>query len=81
MTLRDDAWDRILTVLVNRGKFKLSELGFDNSQIHTVRRVCRTMRKKDWLIKESDQAAIWRAGPKAELLLDIDDDVLEASRM
>jgi hypothetical protein len=38
------------------------------------------MRKKDWLVKESDQAAIWRAGPKAELLLDIDDEVLEASR-
>jgi hypothetical protein len=38
------------------------------------------MREKGWLIKESKQAAIWRAGPKAELLLDIDDEVLEAAQ-
>ena len=80
MTLRDDVWDEVLTTLVNRGKFKVSELSFSRSQIHTVRRVLKEMEEKGWMMRESEQGAIWRVGSKGELLLDIDSETLEASK-
>lgn len=80
MTLRDDVWDEVLTTLVNRGQFKIKELPFDESQRHTVRRVLKEMEELGWLTRESEHASIWRIGSKAELLLDVDPDVVESSR-
>ena len=80
MTLRDDVWDTALMELKNRGKFKISDLPFEEEQRHTVRRVLREMDEKGWVTRESKQAAIWRLGPKAEMVLDVDPAVVEASR-
>lgn len=79
MTLRDDVWDEVLTTLVNRGKFKISDLPFDEGQRHTVRRVLRKMQEKGWLKRESEKAAIWRLGSKAEMLLDVSEEVVARS--
>lgn len=80
MTLRDDVWDEVLTTLTNRGAFKISDLPFQEKQRHTVRRVLREMEEMGWLRRESPQAAFWRIGSKAELLLNIDEEVLEEAR-
>jgi ribosomal protein S19E (S16A) len=80
MTLRDDCWDTVLTVLVDQGRFKLSELPFEDSQKHTVRRVVREMESKGWVERKSKHAAIWRIGPKGRLLLDVDQEVIEKSK-
>lgn len=66
--------------LKNRGKLKISELPFEEEQRHTVRRVLREMDDLGWVMRESDQAAIWRLGPKAEMVLDVSPEVVEASR-
>ena len=80
MTLRGDCWDTVLTILVEEGRFKLSELPFEDSQKHTVRRVVREMESKGWVERKSKQAAIWRIGPKGRLLLDVDEEVIEKSK-
>lgn len=68
-----------MTTLVNRGKFKLGDLPFEESQHATVRRVLKTMIELGWLKKESKGSSIYRLGPKAELLLDVDDETIEAA--
>lgn len=80
MTLRDEVWDECLTVLKSRGKLKISELSFDEEQRHTVRRTLREMESLGWVTRESEQAAIWRIGSKAELILDLDEDTIENSK-
>jgi DNA-binding IclR family transcriptional regulator len=80
MTLRDEVWDAVLMQLKNRGKFKISDLSFNKSQRHTVRRVLREMDELGWVRRESKQAAIWRLGSKAEMVLDVSPDVVEAAR-
>lgn len=80
MTLRDDIWDEVLLTLRNRGKFKISELPFEDNQRHTVRRALTEMEDMGWLYRESKQAAIWRLGNKAQLVLDVDDEIVAASR-
>ncbi|WP_199240728.1 hypothetical protein [Halorubrum sp. SP3] len=79
MTLRDRVWDASLTMLVNRGKFKLKELPVEESERHTARRVLRTMIELGWVKKESKHAAIYRLGPKGELLLDVDEETIQAA--
>jgi len=44
MTLRDDTWNAVLVQLRKTGQFKISDLPFDESKRHTVRRVLREMR-------------------------------------
>jgi len=80
MTLRDDIWDDVLFRLVHEGKFKISDLGYDESQRNTVRRVLREMEEQGWLSRESEQASIWRLGPKAEMLMSVDSDVIKDSQ-
>lgn len=80
MTLRDDVWDEVLTELANNGYFKISDLPFGEDQRHTVRRVLKEMEDKSWVRRDSPQAAIWRLGSKAELLLDVEPEVIERAR-
>ena len=80
MTLRDEVWDEVLFVLSSKGKFKISDLKFDKSQRHTVRRVLRQMENQGWLNRETEQAGIWRLGSRAEILLDVNDEVIEKSK-
>jgi len=80
MTLRDQVWDAVLMELKNRGKLKISDLPFDESKRHTVRRTLREMDELGWVMRESEQAAIWRLGPKAEMVLEVSPEVAEASR-
>lgn len=71
MTLRDQIWDAVLEELVRTGYFKISDLNFNESQRHTVRRVLKEMESLGWLERESDHAAIWRIGPKAQMHMNI----------
>lgn len=80
MTLRDEAWNTALEQIVRTGKFKLTDLPFKDSERHTVRRVLRQMEAFDWLQRESEHAAIWRAGPKAEMLMNLSSEKLELAR-
>ncbi len=80
MTVRDKVWDEVMTTLVNRGKFKISDLPFDDSTRHTVQRVLREMEEKGWVRRDSPHAGIWRVGSKAELLLNLSDETIENSK-
>ncbi|QPV64515.1 hypothetical protein I7X12_07855 [Halosimplex litoreum] len=80
MTLRDECWTIMLEQIVRTGKFKLGDLPLKDSERHTARRVARQMQEYDWLTRDSPSAAIWRAGPKAEMLLNLSEDKLELAR-
>lgn len=80
MTLRDEAWNTALEQIVKTGKFKLTDLPFKESERHTVRRVLREMEAYNWLARESEHAAIWRAGPKAEMLMNLSEEKLELAK-
>ena len=71
MTLRDEVWDAVLKQLVKTGKFKISDLPFDEGQRHTVRRVLREMEDIGWLRRENNRAATWRMGELAEMHLNV----------
>lgn len=64
MTLRDQVWDTTLVLLADSETFKLSDLGFDESERHTVRRVLQRMEELDWLSRETKNSSIWHKGPK-----------------
>lgn len=80
MTLRDEVWDEALTKLKRQGRFKISDLPFDDSERHTVRRTLRNMEDAGWLQRDSEQSPVWRLGSKAELILEADDELVERSR-
>lgn len=80
MTIRDDVWDAVIEQLITTGKFKLSDLPFDESKRHTVRRVLNEMEENNWLTRDSENAAIWRLGEKAKLCLNVKADTLQAAQ-
>ena len=80
MTLRDETWNTALEQVVRTGKFKLTDLPFNESEIHTCRRVLREMESYSWLERDSPHAAIWRAGPKAEMLMNLSEEKLRLAR-
>jgi hypothetical protein len=71
MSLRDSAWDAALEQIVKTGKFRIRDLPFEKSELTTVRRVAREMEGYDWLMRTSPSSPIWRAGPKAEMLMNL----------
>lgn len=73
MSLRDSAWDAALEQLVKTGKFRIRDLPFEESERTTVRRVAREMEGFDWLMRTSPSSPVWRAGPKAEMLMNLSD--------
>jgi DNA-binding IclR family transcriptional regulator len=73
MTVRDDVWDACIRLIVERGRFRISELPFEEGQRHTVRRVLKEMEKSGWLTRESPQGKTWYAGPDAKELLQLSD--------
>lgn len=77
MTLRDEVWNAVLKQLAQTGKFKISDLPFDDSQRHTVRRVLREMEQLYWLSRESTQAAIWRIGELGRLHLNVSPELIQ----
>lgn len=80
MTLRDEAWNVALDEIYRKGKFKLTDLPFKQSELHTVRRTCRELESHGWLYRESEHSAIWRAGPKAESLMNISPEKMKWAR-
>ena len=80
MTLRDQCWTTALEQIVRTGKFKIGDLPFKPSERHTCRRVLREMQDYGWLSRDSPSAAIWRAGPKAEMLMNLSEEKLELAR-
>lgn len=81
MTLRDEVWNAVLEQLVKTGSFRISDLPFDESQRHTVRRVLREMEDLGWLSRENKRAATWRVGEMAELHLNISAEKLEQAKV
>lgn len=77
MTLRDEVWNDVLKQLIKTGKFRISDLDFDESQTHTVRRVLREMEELGWLSRDSPRAAYWRMGELAELHLNVSEDTIK----
>lgn len=77
MTRRDEAWNAILEQLARTGKFKLTDLPFQENERATVRRVLRECEAYDWVYRTSEGSPIWRAGPKAELLMNFSEAKLE----
>jgi hypothetical protein len=77
MTLRDRVWSTVLIELRRRGKFRISELPFDEGERHTTRRVLKEMEEKGWLGRESPRAATWRIGELGELYLNVPEDHIE----
>ena len=80
MTLRDHVWNAVMKQLVKTGQFRISDLPFDESQRHTVRRTLREMEQMGWLSRENDRAATWRMGEQAELFLNVSPDKIKAAR-
>jgi hypothetical protein len=80
MTLRDSAWDAVLEQIIRTGKFKLNDLPFKENERSTVRRVCREAQGYGWLQRTSEGSSIWRAGPKAEMLMNLSEDKLRLAR-
>lgn len=71
MTLRDEVWDEVLRTLIKEGKFKISDLKFDESERHTVRRVLRHMEEQGYLRRDTPQAKIWRVGERGREILNL----------
>ena len=80
MTLRDTVWHETMQQLVKTGQFKISELPFDESQRHTVRRTLRKMETLGWLSRDSNRDATWRMGEQAELHLNVSAKKIEAAQ-
>lgn len=70
MTLRDQVWNATLDMLDERDEFKLSDLEFQESERHTVRRVLRRMEDYGWLDRRTPNSSIWQAGPKYESFIE-----------
>lgn len=63
-----------------RGKFRITDLPLEESQRHTVRRVLREIEEMGWVHRDSPRSSIWRLGPKAEMMLDVDSETVEESQ-
>lgn len=85
-TVRDECWHEVLLLITEEGRFKISDLPFDEGQRHTVRRVLKVMQEYGWLTRDPpDSGRIWYAGDlakdklqlksRAELLADPDFEV------
>lgn len=70
----------MLEQIVKTGKFKLNDLPFKPEERSTLRRVCREAEEYDWLYRESENSSIWRAGPKAEMLMNLSEEKLRLAR-
>lgn len=71
MTLRDEVWDAALEEIISEGKFLISDLPFEQSERHTVRRVLKELESKDWVTRNNPQSKTWRAGEKAKEMLQL----------
>lgn len=80
MTLRDSVWNAAMKQLVKTGRFRISDLPFNESQRHTVRRTLREMEQMGWLSRENDRAATWRMGEASELYLNVSVETIKESR-
>ena len=80
MTRRDEAWNSVLEQIARTGKFRLNDLPFKPEERSTLRRVCREAEEYDWLYRTSDSSSIWRAGPKAEMLMNLSEEKLRLAR-
>ncbi len=80
MTVRDQVWSAVLHEIRATGRFKISDLDFEDSQRHTVRRTLKEMESLGWLARTNNRAATWRIGPKAETHLNVSADHIRQAR-
>ena len=78
MVLRDAVWHSALEQLIDNGAFEFTDLPFETSEVFVVKRCVREMESCGWLSRESEQADVWRAGPKAEMLMSLGEEKIEA---
>ncbi len=79
MGQRDVVWSEVLQVVKSHGKFRTSDLEFEDEQRATVRRVLREIEKYGWLGRESKLDATWRLGEKGRKLLNVHPDIIKYS--
>ncbi|TKX86730.1 hypothetical protein EXE43_06780 [Halorubrum sp. SS5] len=77
MTLRDTTWHTVLLTLTRQDEFKLTDLGFKDSEKHTVKRCLRELEEYGWIERDSPQHSIWRAGPRFKALARVADERLD----
>ena len=80
MTLRDSVWNSALEQIERSGRFRMSDLPFNKNELASCRRVLREMEEYDWLQRTSTGSCIWRAGPKAEMLMNLSEEKLKLAR-
>lgn len=78
MTLRDEAWHTVFHTLTQKEEFKLTDLGFKDSEKHTVKRCLREMSDYGWIERDTPQHSIWRAGPRFKALARVADERLKS---
>lgn len=74
MTTRDAVWGAVIERIVEDGRFRVSDLPFDESKRHTVRRVLREMEDMEYLYRRDDSPQTWRAGENAKLHFDLSEE-------
>lgn len=79
MSRRDEVWSEVLQFVKSHGKFRISDLEFEDEQRATVRRVLREMEKYGWLGRNSQLDATWRLGEKGKKLLNVHPDIIRYS--
>ena len=63
MTLRERAWHvTLLTQLVQLEEFRRKDLGFEESERHTVQRALSSMEDLGWLYRETTTGGVWEPG-------------------
>lgn len=63
MTLRERAWHVTLITKISQAEtFKRKQLGFEESERHTVQRALNSMEEWGWLYRETETGGIWEPG-------------------
>lgn len=63
MTLRESAWHvTVLTQLTKVEQFRRRDLGFEESERHTVQRALNSMEELGWLQRDTETGGVWQPG-------------------
>lgn len=79
MTQRDEVWNKALQLVKSQGKFRISELEFNDGQRTTVRRTLREMEQFGWIGRKSQLDATWRLGEEGKKSLNVHPDIIRYS--
>jgi hypothetical protein len=67
--IRTKAWSTVLKSLATTSEVHISDLPFEDAELHDIRRALREMEKLGWVTRESDRASTVERGPVADMFL------------